>query len=400
MSSPDGREALARELENRSHDVDGHRVTFAAVKGSARRLQWRRRAAGGVTAAAVLGVAVPAGVAISNDVNHGQRLVHLPTPVVPSPDHATPRPDGSYTLAMAGLPQGPDPRLVYLYGHSLNLPDGSVVDLPAAYSEIVDTGPGWLVHGSGTTSAFLDPGGRVLQTGTMEKGFAVSADGSHVGAVRVEPSGSDTLLSMPVVDAPAETWSAGLGSGVSAVGYVGRDRLVWQGGGAHPRVGIASPQGVSYLRGLLSAGGTSEADGLVSGVTTVSGGRSCSAVVEPSTGIGQLWTTCNYTLGKFSPDGQYVVGTDAYGEGRGSRTLAVLDAHNGELVVSYSQAHDSRVVLTEVVWEGDDHLLAVANEGDTWRILRLDLHGVVEQTAVPAIARPSEPVPFHLATQP
>ena len=58
------------------------------------------------------------------------------------------------------------------------------------------------------------------------------------------------------------------------------------------------------------------------------GDGTCSAVVDG--GGPRLWETCDYGLGRLSPDGTYVVGTDPEADGYGSPTVSVLDAeHRG-----------------------------------------------------------------------
>ena len=60
------KDALTRELQDRSHDIGGHPIGLGDVKQSARRIQRRRRIASGFVAAAVLAVAVPTSIAVSS----------------------------------------------------------------------------------------------------------------------------------------------------------------------------------------------------------------------------------------------------------------------------------------------------------------------------------------------
>jgi hypothetical protein len=402
MNDMDGRDLLSRELRDRSYDMDGHSVGLDSVKRSARRIRWRRRVAGGAVAAAVLAVAVPAGL-LATGVDRGTGPVHRP-PVVAGTDQPTPRPDGSYTLTMTGLPQGDQPGIGYLAGRTLHQPDGSQFALPEAYTQIAAYGDGWVARSSdvgGANAAFLDAHGAVSERFTTGNGFAVSADGSRVGYVRVQPNGANALFNGHADGSEPERWLFDVGPSVTPVGYVGRDAIVYETDGQRPEVGIKSVSGKdSVLPGLLRADGASEQAGLVSGLLTSSdNGTAVSGVVKPAAGPKPLWTTDRYTLGQFSPDGQLVVGLDT-GDGIGSRSVALLDAHTGTALVRYEQGRDGKIAVPEVTWEDDGHLLAVANEVTTWQVLRLDMLGHEEQATGPVQGDPFGAFPLHLSTRP
>ncbi len=80
---------------------------------------------------------------------------------------------------------------------------------------------------------------------------------------------------------------------------------------------------VAADRTVLSVDGVSP-DGSLSGVTSITDAGSCSVVLGRSGD--KAWTTCDYTLGQFSPDGKYVIGHPAYRDGIGDGSVAILDA--------------------------------------------------------------------------
>jgi hypothetical protein len=95
MNNLDEKDLLARELRERAGDVAGHPVSFTAVRASAKRLQRRRQVVTGAVAAAVAGIALPTGVAVTAALNDngtdtaaspGRRPPRArPTPRVPPP---------------------------------------------------------------------------------------------------------------------------------------------------------------------------------------------------------------------------------------------------------------------------------------------------------------------------
>jgi hypothetical protein len=202
-------------------------------------------------------------------------------------------------------------------------------------------------------------------------------------------------------------WNFEKGLDMTPVGYLSPDSVVYQlddpDGGSPPTVGVASVSGPDReLTGLERASATSEAAGLVAGVTrsSASTGESCVGVVEPATGQAPLWESCDRYLVGFSPDGQYVAALGSLDSPEGQPTVSVLDARTGDPVVEFRQAGDSKVLVKELAWEDDGHLLAVAHEGLTWRVLRLDLDGNVETATDLAVATDPIEEPFHLLVRP
>lgn len=71
MNHLDEKDLLARALRERAGDVTGQPVSFQAVRGSARRVQRRRRIVTGAVAAAVATVALPTGIAVTAALTDG-----------------------------------------------------------------------------------------------------------------------------------------------------------------------------------------------------------------------------------------------------------------------------------------------------------------------------------------
>jgi hypothetical protein len=94
--------------------------------------------------------------------------------------------------------------------------------------------------------------------------------------------------------------------------------------------------------------------------------------VRPLQGRG--WDTCDWQLGRFSPDGTSIL---AYGpgDGRGPRSLALLDARTGEVLHAYAARGPEDVFVHQAVWESSTAVLATVWDVDHWALLRLGLDG-------------------------
>lgn len=379
MNTFNEKEQLTRELQDRSHDIDGHPIDLASVKQSARRIQLRRRIASGAVAAAVLAVAVPTALAVTNGTDRTAEPVGPdPTPTVTRT--ADPRPAGPVRLTTLGLPRGVDPQISYLQGEQLVETDGTT-QMPAAYHGIAAYGDGWVgltFTEAGSEIAFLDGEGNVRETIPGAGSLAISADGSRLAYVQAGANGSaSTLVSAPSDGSDPTTWPMPVGREISTVGFLGGDRVVYETDGEKPVVGVASGDGrTTELPGLIGGGGTSPASGLIAAQTSFSNTGSCWAVVTVDGST--LWETCAHSLQRFSPDGRYVIASDAYGDGAGSRTLAILDAETGDVVAEYQQGRRSPIAITQMVWEDDDTVLALAHEDNNWTVLRADTEGLLE----------------------
>ncbi len=195
---------------------------------------------------------------------------------------------------------------------------------------------------------------------------------------------------------------AAAGQPISPVGYAGSGVLVYRTDGANGRVFVLDEKSETHEvpanPKLVSAGGASETEGLVSGQISTPDGP-CWAVVSYLTG-NQTFNDCDHKLGKFSRDGRYVIGTDT-GDGAGPRDLAVLDAHGGDVLVEFEQPRDGRLTLGDPVWEDDEHVLATVTDGLDSKVVRFGLDGSMEvASGTVQVDDYYLPSPIRLSTQP
>jgi hypothetical protein len=96
-----------------------------------------------------------------------------------------------------------------------------------------------------------------------------------------------------------------------------------------------------------------------------------------------VWETCDHSLRSLSPDGRYVAGSIPDYDGMGAPSLVILDAETGEVVVEFSAGRNDPTVLFQGVWEDDDTVLGIVNEGATFSFVRFELDGRVEEAGDP-----------------
>ena len=119
-------------------------------------------------------------------------------------------------------------------------------------------------------------------------------------------------------------------------------------------------------------------DGRVAGIVSVEDDPtkepgSCSAVLDSTNK--QLWKTCDFTLGRFSPDGELVLGHPAYRSGEGDSSLAILDADDGTVLVEYITDADSQAFVTSTAWDADGTVLGIVRQGTSWHLMRFTSDG-------------------------
>lgn len=384
MSNFDEKDLLTRELRERSADVGGHPIGLDAVRQSARKIRRRRQIVTGAVAAVFASVALPTGIAVTNGLTNADGPV-APPHVATSPTHDSPapRPDGTVRLRLDGLERGADAKLTHLVRSSLHLADGRVLQLEKEYQEIAPHGDGWVALApddrGGFTRDLLEANGAVTSSMPSAYGLAVSLDGSQVAYSEVQ-DGQQRLLDAAALD--ARTVDARRGQELHPVGYAGPGVLVYLTGGTDQRVFVLDETSKTHEipagPPLVGASATAEAEGLVAGMLqSMPGGGSCWAVVSYRTG-NQLFNTCDFKLGKFSHDAKHVIGTAADTDGAGPRGLAVLDAHDGGVVVDFEQPRNGQLILGDPVWEDDEHVLATVTDGLDSKVVRFGLDGSME----------------------
>ncbi len=269
------------------------------------------------------------------------------------------------------------------------------------YRAITPYAVGWLAMGFDGNQVFLDSDGRTERS-QPGSDFVVNAAGSQVAYVNATEGVQDgpKLVLAPTMGSESLKQRQPVPADARPVGFLDDDTVVYRTEGEQPETFVTSFDGTEKgVPGLMGASGVSES-GLIAGMTKSMVDGSCSAVVRAE-GFEQLWETCDFALGKFSPDGRHVIGTDAYGDGAGSRSVAVLDARTSDVVVDFEQGRDTQILLGQMVWEDNEHVLATVAEGTEWRIMRFGLDGSMEAATDPV---PTEDIfgdfPLWFSTQP
>lgn len=401
---------LSRALHDRSERMAGSTLALDDVKGRARGIRRRRQAVTGAVAAVVLAVAVPVGITVSEslDAQPPPPVDRTDTPNPDRTDNAQPEPsfpEDPVVLTTQGLPEGEAPGRNYLvYGPDQELvtPAGAL-DLPQQTGSAAPYGDGWItLGGEGPLVRFLDADMNVVRSEpTTSTGLALSDDGTRVAWVQGEWGDPEVqLLAGSTTGAEPRSWAVAAQDGeVRPVGFLGDGRVVFT-IVETSRSAVAEPDGsFTELERFLMLRSASEAAGLVAGLTEYSASRACDGVMDPSASTSEtLWETCKYRLGEFSPDGRYVIGSVVQ-EDMSARSVAVLDAHTGEVLARFVSEPGDLVAMHQILWEDADSLVAVAHAVDAGEghILRLNLDGSLERTGVTGSFE-NMGIPFGFAT--
>jgi hypothetical protein len=453
----DNNDELTRELRNRSEDVGGHPIDFDSVRRTAQGIQRRRRIVGGIAAAAVLAVAVPAGMAASSSLDLGQdpagqptttvsvttpdssateptatepTATEEPTPSKPLPTQTasgptqtssqptsstipTPPADPSagktVDLTAAGAVRGADPAIAYIDGPTLHVPDAPPLDLGVSYYDFAPHRGGWIALGSDDSGNrrlfFLDADGVVQDSAaTTSGGLAVNADGDYVGyalqdgVVKLAPTSDVGETYTFNLDAPGPVTPVAVGP--VSTKYAEPSCVVFYNvDGREREATVADCHGiVDTLRPLIHLTGRA-LDGSLAGIVSVSDTGSCSQVRNGDSARSKRWETCDFALDRFSPDGRYVLARSAYFDGLGDSQVTILDAQTGNVVVSYQRPRNSALFVEGIAWEDSSHALTTVYEDGAWHILRLDLDGKIE-VASSAVKADEVSSPFRFGTTP
>jgi hypothetical protein len=319
----------------------------------------------------------------------------------PSPPESEPADDLTTTFTTRDLGQGPPPAIDVLAAAdpadppgtwSLVRPSGEgvelAVDRPFGFAAM---GNGLVVledEGDGRAAAlYVDgTGGEVTREEVLGYALAVTPDGSIAAWLAPDHSvhgvegGGGRSFELPVVEGAAEIGAiTGRGTcfeaeseigGCTAFVDVDEPRQAW----------ITSSHGIVDVAGPMLSVVDSTGEGQVLGLISVTDEGSCGGLFEKPTRT--AWETCDHTLVSFSPDGSGVLGTDAYLDGLGQRTVAFLDAADGTLLREFSSKGRGPTVL-QTAWEDEDHVLAVVFERGRWSVVRLGADGTAELSLGP-----------------
>ncbi len=390
-------------LEDQVHDALHRRVdpiqhaplTVTDVRSRARRIQRRRAVAAGAAVAAVLAIAVPAGLSMNGPAQRSE-VPPATQPPSPSPRLAT----GTVLVdprSAEVVEETPVP-LMDVDGPRLITPDGAI-DLPKVYDTLTPYLDGWVgvaVNDAPdlptSTIEFLDADLRVEDGGSATAGLVVSPDGQRIAWSEYTGSRWQVVLADPTSDAewvyttfpPAPESHL-----IVPVGFISEEEVAvrayddttttttYSAGGGEP----------VEIPGLLQVDASSPATGVVAGLSELRRDAACSAVVDGLTrSAAAIWDTCDHRLGPFSPSGAYVVGTDPQADGNGPPAITLLDAATGREVVTFKAVLPRRTVggfWSEMAWQGDEALVVRMFSGDDYFMMRLGLDGSVQRIGIP-----------------
>ena len=387
-------------LEDRVHDAL-HRTadplqrapfTVTDVRTRARRIQRRRAVAAGAAVAAVLAVAVPVGLTMTGPAQRSEVPPATQTPTYQGQVTIDPR-SATISATPAGVP--------LLDLSVLSVSAGSAqLDLPKPYEQLTPYRDGWIgtLNEDGTfVLDVLDDSFTVVDETPGASPVAVSPDaervawaydaGDHWAVVNSDVAGQE--LERPFASVP----DGPVGTMVTVVGFVSADEvlvsrldggdgtssyLVADGDSIEPWAGLDQPRSASPVTGMVAARAE---DG------------SCSATFDGrSRSTEPAWVDCTRELGPFSPDGALVVGFAAT-QGGDYAGLSLLDAATGASRVDFRVTMPKRHVVgiaSQVVWEDDEHLLAVYTDNADQYVVRLGVDGSVERVAGPVTVESGE----------
>lgn len=366
---------LGASLRARAERLGEEPIRLTDVRARAGRIRRNRRIAAGAGLAAAVALMVPVGIAGSGVLERTDEP--LPATIAPTPVEQV------VTLG-DDAPAGDDPRLAWIDGNTVHLPDGTAVQTRERYHDVALAG-GRLLAVRNDDDTGLDTvddlaaDGSVLSSTPVGEAVVVTDDDSAAAWVTrggdLEITAAEGTLGTSADLGNA--WPVALEGGAGCVS----DCALWvnfegpDGGAARYAVDGDALEPVDGVLGLSDV----HDDRLLAAVTSVDDLEpgSCSTVFEEGRA---LWDTCDYSFDRFSPDGTWLAATDAYRDGAGQGTLAVLDARTGERMVEYDAGEG---FLTQRFWEDESHLLAVhfSYADQRWRVFRLGLDGSVELAA-------------------
>ncbi len=399
---------LTRELRDRAGPVGGHPVSLDDVRSRARRIRRQRGGAAAAAGLAVLAVLVPAGIVAGRTLGSQEAPPASSTPT-PSPTSRT-EPASVHVTLRGDVPEGEEPATAYARDGTIHTPSGATVPTDQDLSYLAAYDGGWVGSArqgeDGYTTYVYDASGAVTGSHPSTGPVAVSAD--RTLAAFSTPDGKVMVL-RDTEPSPVELRTEGSGSYlpvsvggsdgqcVDPEGVVGSDCGVFYADGRTPRSYTTHGHGNIDTLPLQKLAGISP-DGWLAGTVSVSDDGSCSAVFDDQ--WRQRWRTCDYTLGRFSPDGRYVIGRPAYLDGIGDRVLAILDARTGDVLVDARPAKDDDVFVHDAVWQPDGTVLATVWDADHWALLRLSPDGELTRALRADMPGEAETAPVVLATTP
>ncbi len=372
---------MSREFDNRVRDLNEAPLTFDHVRGKAMAIRRARRlaVAGGVLAAAA--VIVPVAVFATGQGAGGDPDQDLIATSSPSATPTQAEDDGNPVLPPGGI------GVAYIEGRTLHRPDGATFALPDSYDGGTLLGDAFYGVRNVDGSVFLDivvGDGTVTETIETASGIAVNTDGTAVAYL--ERDGDlMTRWAEGQVEIPSD-----LGRDITLAAFVG---------GPDCNVGAdfcrvfanhgdleTSPEEVTSDAtvnvNIPDALRINDADetGLFTVLNKSRMAGSCGGLYD-EVSADYVWETCDFQVLDLSPDSLHVSGTDDYGDGLGAPYASILDAASGEEVVRFDPEDG---FVREMVWENDEHLLALVYDPSGWGIYRIGVDGSTDRVVGPS----------------
>ncbi|NYG59451.1 hypothetical protein BJ980_002374 [Nocardioides daedukensis] len=401
MNDISGERRLRDALEDRSDVMSDSVLDLGAVHQQATGIRRRRRIGTGLTAAAVVAViAVPLALVLPGGDDRGAPPPAVQptsgstsgTPTPPSPGSAALLKDAAAAeAAIEAVERGEDPYIEHSHDGELMGSDGSYTQLPAVETNLEVAGrfrDGMLVLDD-TTLTEYDSEGMATRTLTAGGTVAINAEGSQMAWFEIR-DGRGTLVVEsvdPGVTIPEWTSAAAGVTYGEPVGFTSD-------GGVVAQVATTDGPGVQVFRegrepqpveGILTAGGVDPVNGRLAG-HPAGNEDAAAAMLDLVTGE-VLWEKAGWRLGRFSPDGNHVIGLRGAGN---LPTVAILDAATGEVVREIEPRKQLGADHTSngIAWEGNDTVLIVVHvvagtdaEDHAGTVLRFDTSGKLERAA-------------------
>lgn len=366
-------------LERRVRDLHEAPLDLDAVKGRARTIRTKRRAAvaGGLLAAAA--VIVPVAV-LATGPGGDRGTVVDPAQAPSQAPSQTPSPAPSQTAT------DPAPGFTYLEVGSgnavLHLDDGRVIELPGpdyvGAADLGDQVAAFRTSDDGGGAVDLVEGQQVTATYEVRPPVAIAPDGRTIALVTVD----DELL---VINAATGEQSFGtIDPDASLAAFIGSGDCALE-TGCHPFLEYGDferePFEINYegpdtvpVPGALRI--NDAADGfLVTAQTSSSDTGSCGGLYDREGGGSWVFETCDSQVLDISPTGDHVTGTDPYGDGLGPTYFSILD-RTGTEVARYEV--EQGFVHLDLAWSDATHVVASVYEDQTWRVVSLGVDGASE----------------------
>ncbi|HEY3528101.1 MAG TPA: hypothetical protein VGK78_03050 [Nocardioides sp.] len=407
MNADHTEDLLTQTLHEHTERTDYPTTPLLTVAARARAVRARRRRTTVLAAAATIAaVAVPGAVWLGRSPDASTEPTVAPSTTTSSATVST-----SPSTALADLPVGHKPGIDYLDGDTYIDMNGGRLQDPALTTATVATpvrgGLLFALPGKTPDLAELWVHG---QNGDQQLGcgrghFAMSADGVQ-SAYWVKDSCSDKDAGR-LYDGADNTMGEGgpgfvrtpLGDLIDPVGIQPGKVVVnaWRGQTPTAELIDSYTGEATPLSALRVVTGSDENNQVVSGELAGQPADQVgeSAVVDVRTGTVK-WRA-DWQLGQFSTDGKYVVGLRS-GDGSAD-SYAVFNAATGAKVADLGGWTPGWI--TQVAWDFDDTLLAVADDGQgQTAIVRFDLNGHVTRTTAVRQQKNASLEVYRLATRP